>query len=230
MKELSERVLTMISGHKREGNAVKEAFSLLREILEPCPENFAMQYRYEHTLRVAMWGQRIAEGEGWDKEPLTVACLLHDIGYPECKTMEELKHHEAYSTEIARLFLKNIRYDESLAESICRAVELHDRTDDLPEDATAFELSVRDADDLDRYDAMRIYILGGSVIGENDAAKVIEGCRGKLRQIENSYQRVCGTATAKKLWEERLLLRRQYYEPLLRQMEKTWEMEKILQG
>ncbi len=229
--ELSDRVLGLIHGHRNGENPIGETFSLLREILRPAPENYAMTYRYEHSLRVAMRGRQIAEGEGWEPEPLVIACLLHDIGYPECKTMEELlKYHPAYSAEIAGLFLKNINYDSGLAESICRAVELHDQIENLPTDASAFELSVRDADDLDRFDAMRVYMKGGSMIGENNAADIAEGCRLKLRQIEEAHGRVCGTGTAKRLWEEQLSMRKGYYEALLGQVEKTWEMEGVLEG
>ena len=46
--------------------------------LDPKPENY-MDYRYEHMLRVALWGKRIAEGEGWDPEPLIIGGLLHDV-------------------------------------------------------------------------------------------------------------------------------------------------------
>ena len=232
MQPLSERVMSILGKHNNCGNAVKEAFSLLQEILEPYNGNHDMTYRYEHTLRVAARGQQIADGEGWNREPLFIACLLHDIGYPECKTQDDFNHHQDISSEIAKLFLKNIDYDEKTAQSICRAIAYHARTSTIPDDATAFELSVRDADDLDGYDILRTYIKGSLIIGvnenwicgEHNAAQIISGCMEQLKHIENSHQRICGTNTAQKLWEEQLLMRKSYFEALLKQMQTTEEL------
>ena len=236
MPPLSERVMTIIGKYKNGSNTVKETFSLLREILEPYNGNHDMTYRYEHTLRVAVRGQRIADGEGWNREPLIIACLLHDIGYPECKTPDDFNHHQDISAEIAKFFLKRIDYDEKVAQSICRAIAFHARTSIIPDDATSFELSVRDADDLDGYDILRTYIRGSMIIGvngnwicgEHSATQIINGCMDQLKQIENSYHRICGTKTAQGLWEEQLLLRRAYYEALLKQMQTTGDMEQDL--
>ena len=230
---LSERIMTIIGRYKNGGNVAREAFSLLKEVLEPYHENHDMTYRYEHTLRVAVKGQQIADGEGWDREPLMIACLLHDIGYPECKTPDDFNHHQDISAEIAKVFLRNIEYDGKSAQSICRAIAFHARTSIVPDDATSFELSVRDADDLDGYDIMRTYIRGSMIIGVNgnwmcgghNAAQIINGCREQLKQIENAQLRVCGTKTAQRLWDEQLLLRKNYYEALLNQMQTTEDME-----
>lgn len=236
MTPLSERAMTIISKYKNNNDAVKEAFSLLKEILEPYNENPDMTYRYEHTLRVAMRGQQIADGEGWNREPLIIACLLHDVGYPECRTPDDFNHHQDISAEVASVFLKHIDYDAKVAQCICRAIAFHARISKVPDDATAFELSVRDADDLDGYDILRTYIRGGKVIGINgnwicgeyNAAQIINGCADQLKQIEDSQNRICGTNTAQRLWREQLLLRKEYYEALLKQMQTTKDMEQDL--
>ena len=236
MPPLSERVLAIIGKYTNGSDAVKEAFSLLKEVLEPYNGNHDMTYRYEHTLRVAVRGRQIADGEGWNREPLIIACLLHDIGYPECKTPDDFSHHQEISAEIAKVFLKNIDYDEKVSPNICRAIAFHARTSIIPDDATAFELSVRDADDLDGYDILRTYIRGSMIIGvngnwicgEHNAARIINGCMDQLKQIENSRHRICGTKTAQSLWEEQLLMRRAYYEALLKQMQTTEDMEQAM--
>jgi len=229
MQPLSEKTMTIIGMHKKCGNVVREALAFLKEVLEPYKENHDMTYRYEHTLRVAVRGQQIADGEGWNREPLTIACLLHDIGYPECKTPDDFGHHQDISAEVAKIFLNNIDYDEKVTQSICRAIAFHARTAAIPDDATVFELSVRDADDLDGNDIMRTYIRGSLIIGvngnwicgEHNAAQIINGCADQLKKIENSYQRVCATQTAQRLWEEQLLMRKTYFEALLKQMQAT---------
>ena len=236
MQPLSEKTMGIISTHKKSANTVKEAFSLLKEILEPYNGNHDMTYRYEHTLRVTARGQQIADGEGWNREPLIIACLLHDIGYPECKTPDDFNHHQDVSAEIAKVFLRNIDYDEKVTQSICRAIAFHARTSVIPDDATSFELSVRDADDLDGYDILRTYIRGSMIIGvngnwicgEHNAAQIINGCMDQLKQIVSHHHRICGTKTAQRLWEEQLLLRRTHFEALLKQMQTTEDMEQNL--
>lgn len=202
---------------------MKTTQEFVKEILNPQPDRYDMTYRYEHTLRVAQWGKKIAEGEGWNPEPLVMACLLHDVGYPLCKDISDIKNHPKYSAEIAGKFLKQIGYDEAMSVSICKAIEIHDKWNDVPADATAFELSVRDADDLERFDVMRICMIGRSDIGERSASELIEICDKRLAEIEGSYNRKCGTDTAKKYWEEELVNRKRFYEELKRQMEGTWE-------
>ena len=197
--------------------------SFVKEYLNPQPDRYDMTYRYEHSLRVAQWGKKIAEGEGWNPEPLIMACLLHDVGYPLCKDFADIKNHPGYSAEIAEKFLKQIGYDETISASICKAIRIHDMWNDFPSDSTAFELSVRDADDLDRFDVMRICVLGHSDIGERSASELIEICNNRLIEIEGSYNRKCGTKTAQKFWEAELEKRKEFYEALIKQMESTFD-------
>lgn len=233
MQPLSEKTKAIIGKRKKGEDAVKEAFLLLKEMMEPYGEKHDMTYRYEHTLRVVVRGQQIADGEGWDRESLMIACLLHDIGYPECKTPDDFDHHQDVSAEIARIFLKNIGYDEGAARSICRAVAFHARTSRIPDNATAFELSVRDADDLDGYDIMRTYIKGGLIIGvnrswmfgEHNAAQIVHECMNELKKVEGFRHHICATETAQKLWEEQIFVRKTYFEALLKQMQATVDIE-----
>lgn len=225
---LSERVFHLIETHGNGTNPLVETHAFVKEVLAPTPERFDMTYRYEHTLRVTFKGKQIAEGEGWDSEPLMIACLLHDVGYPECTDFQDLKRHPAISAAIAERFLEKLSYDRRLSESICLAVAIHDKWNDLPENVTPFELSVRDADDLDRFDLMRICVLGNSDIGERSAADLISVCEKRLISVEDSYSRICGTQTAKNLWEEELKMRRRFYERLKDQTENTCRMERFL--
>lgn len=221
-KSKNGRLSTIVERYCFADNPMETTRSFVKEFLYPRPDRYDMTYRYEHTLRVARWGKKIAEGEGWNPEALVMACLLHDVGYPLCKDFADMKNHPKYSAEIAEKFLRQISYDEAMSESICRAIEIHDLWNDVPTDATAFELSVRDADDLERFDVMRICMLGRSDIGERSASELIEVCNKRLEEIEASYGRKCGTETAKKLWEEELVRRKQFYEALKAQMQGTF--------
>ena len=222
-KRNEDRYSTIIERQKPGNNPVETTHSFVRDFLNPQPDRYDMTYRYEHTLRVAQWGKKIAESEGWSPEPLVMACLLHDVGYPLCNDFADLKNHPRYSAKIAVEFLRQKGYDEIISASICKAIRIHDMWNDVPTDATAFELSVRDADDLERFDVMRICMLGRSDIGERSASELIEVCDNRLTEIEVSYGRICGTETAKRFWEEELVKRRQFYEELKRQMQGTFE-------
>ncbi|MGW8250528.1 MAG: HD domain-containing protein, partial [Anaerolineales bacterium] len=48
-------------------------------------------YRWEHTLRVAQYGQQIAEAERADEAVVVVGCLLHDVAHFD--PLEEYKDH-----------------------------------------------------------------------------------------------------------------------------------------
>lgn len=225
MLEWNHRLEDILKKYESGDAPLEATHAFVKEFIDPNPERGDMVYRYEHSLRVAYWGGRIAEGEGWDAEPLVMACLLHDVSYPLLRDSEEWSKHPALSAEIAEKLLEQIGYDSTTSESICKAIRIHDRWNDFPEDSTPFELSVRDADDLDRFDVMRICMLGRQDIGELSTAELIEVCNKRLESLENDYGRVCGSVTAKKLWEERLKMREQFYLGLKEQMLHTYEAE-----
>ena len=233
--KISERVEQLIEGYEGEGNFVQQTLSFVRSVLQPESvgetrvraketKRYDMQYRYDHTLRVADIGGEIARSEGLSEEALVMACLLHDVGYPECRNFEELGKHPAYGAEIARRFLEKIGYDRAVSESICKAIRIHDCFPYEGEDATVFEKSVRDADDIDRADAMRICVRAYHDAGECPAWESIEPCRKRIEEMENQKARICGTETAKRLWLENILLCENFYRKLLLQMERTKEL------
>lgn len=228
MNEETRRLSTILEKYEAGMEPLTATYSFVKEFLTPEQPEYYWTYRYEHSMRVAFWGKRIAEGEGWDTEPLVMACLLHDIGYPMCKTPEDFDWHPEKGAEVAEQFLKKIAYDEAMAKSICYAISIHDRWWDVPEHATPFELSVRDADDLDRFDVMRMCVEGRKDIGERSADELAEVCEERLRKYTTWQNRRCGTQTAKELWEENVRMRLQFYERLKAQARGTCEMEIFL--
>ena len=230
MNELSAKTLTAIESAAKERPAVRAAHLLLKGMLKPYGDDPALTYRYEHSLRAASHGVEIARGEGWRVEPLLIACLLHDVGYPECRTAADFSHHQEISARIAALFLEKIGYDEKTAKSICRAIQLHNLWEDVPGDVSPFELSVRDADDLDRFDVLRTYrtandILGSAFICDRSARRIMEDCQAQLRKIDEDDMHVCATHTAQRLWQKQIERRREYYMDLIGQMMTTFQME-----
>ncbi|MDE7299165.1 MAG: HD domain-containing protein [Lachnospiraceae bacterium] len=233
---ISERVTRIIEEHRPEGSFAAQTLDFVRKVLEPesvgtvCRtgrelKRYDMQYRYDHSLRVAAIGRRIAREEGLPEEPLVIGCLLHDVGYPECASFEELNRHSELGAEIARRFFERIGYDAELSRSICKAILIHDKEPYADEDATVFERSVRDADDIDRSDAMRLCIRGYHDIGECAAWETRDICRKRLEQLAGEKDRLCATGAAKRLWLENLQLQESFYRKLLVQMGLTEELE-----
>ncbi len=235
---ISERIVRILEEHESEGDFVLQTLSFVRRVLGP--ESFGekhvagsetkrydMQYRYDHTLRVADIGREIARAEGLPEEALMMACLLHDVGYPECRSFEELGKHPLIGAEIAKRFLKKIGYDAKMSESICKAVLIHDCFPCRGEDASVLEKSVRDADDIDRADAMRICVRSYHDIGERPAWEIIEICRKRLAETEELKNRICGTETAKRLWLDNICLQEQFYRRILIQQLRTIECREM---
>lgn len=138
-----------------------EAF--LREKLKESPyfaeHPEAGDYRLEHSFRVARIGAAIARAEGMDEELMTIACLLHDVSY--CRAMldqESWKEHGRASARIARPFLESLGLEPAAIGEMCYGIAIHvDDAADFPGERTAFALTIQDADNIDRFDAYRLY-------------------------------------------------------------------------
>ena len=199
---LSDRVFEILARHTSCTNPIEETMELLREMLEPTPNREDMIYRYEHSLRVARIGEMIAKESGFDVEPIVIGCLLHDVGYRECKTLEELHNHQIISANIARLFLENIRYDENISKKIVRGVKYHNLTDKLPDDITDFEMTIRDSDDIDRFDIIRSVMSAYSCVHDKNNEAIIANCKQQLEKMNWLLSLPRGTSAARRLMEE----------------------------
>ena len=225
---LSKRVLKIIDTYKPGENPVVAAHKLLKDILNPVPERYDMMYRYEHTLRVTQIGMAIANAEGLPDEPIILACLLHDVGYPECKTFSDLWKHPELSAKIAELFFQNIGYDEKWSKTICRGIAMHSLKEELPKDMTPFEITVRDADDIDRFSLLRSDELMGDIVKEHSTGEILERCEAVLRQTEGVWNYPRGTKTAREMWEECLQQRKNAAKRLIEQLEISDELKQLL--
>lgn len=90
---------------------------------------------------------------------MVTACLLHDIAYcQELSTPEQQKNHGRLSAQIARPFLTEIGLPIDRVNNICYGIAIHvDDVADLEGQRTAFAETISDADNIDRFDAYRIY-------------------------------------------------------------------------
>lgn len=181
-------------------------------------------YRFEHSVRVANIGKIIAEKEGMDIEAMVIACLLHDIAYiNKFESREEARNHGRYSAKIARPFLEEIGMEPETIGDICYGIAIHvDDKADFPGERTAFALSIGDADNIDRFDAYRIFEnLKWVKYDEMDISEKKEHVQKVLERLENYKNLDFATETGKNMWLEKLDYQIGFYEKLLFQIENS---------
>lgn len=105
---LSERALEIIMGHAHDDKSISSVRSFAYDMLGPTPDRGDLLYRYEHSLRAAENAAVVAEAEGLPKDDLIIACLLHDVGYRECR--DDFRRHPFFSADISKSYLEKIEY------------------------------------------------------------------------------------------------------------------------
>jgi len=179
------------------------------------------EYRIEHSYRVANIGAKIARAEGLDEERTFIACLLHDIGYSvDVETKEDRRNHGRVGAAIARPFLLELGYSPSEVNEMCYGIAIHvDDISDFDGERTPLALTVGDADNIDRFDAYRLYetLHAGNYMGLSlgEQCELVTATLVKLRKFrELSF----GTKTATELWKEKIDYQIGFYTRLLRQI------------
>ena len=181
-------------------------------------------YRLEHSYRVANIAKTIAEAEGFDVTYAVIAGLLHDIAYcEEMVTREERMNHGRRSAAIARPFLENLGLPADAVNEICYGIAIHvDDEADFEWNRSAFSETVGDADNIDRFDAYRIYetleYLKFSEMRLEDKCEKVASTIDKLTRFKEMK---LGTSTAKNLWVQRLDYYIGFYEKLKAQLENS---------
>jgi len=178
-------------------------------------------YRLEHSFRVARIAGEIARAEGLDEEAMIIAGLLHDVSYcREFADQTDWKNHGRDAARIARPFLQTLGLPEETVEEICYGIAIHvDDEADFPGERTPFALTVGDADNIDRFDAYRIYeTLEGRRFSALSLAEKTACVEETLARLARYAAMPLSTDTATALWRERIGFYRDYYTRLARQL------------
>ena len=179
-------------------------------------------YRLEHSYRVANIAKAIAEAEGFNVTYAVIAGLLHDISYcEEMVTRQDRMNHGRRSAAIARPFLESLGLPADAINEICYGIAIHvDDEADFQWERTPFCETVGDADNIDRFDAYRIYetleYLKFSEMSLDDKREKVASTIDRLTKYKEIK---LGTATAKKMWLGRLDFYIQFYEKLKAQLD-----------
>lgn len=183
----------------------------LREKLKESPyfveHPEAGAYRLEHSFRVARIGAAIARKEGMDEELMTIACLLHDVSY--CRAMldqDSWKEHGRASARIARPFLESLGLEPAAVGEMCYGIAIHvDDAADFPGERTAFAVTVQDADNIDRFDAYRLYeTLESMSFSKLSLAEKTAHVERTRQRLEEYRDMPFATTAATELWRERI--------------------------
>lgn len=178
-------------------------------------------YRLEHSYRVANICRTIGEQEGFDVTALVIAGLLHDVSYCEqFSTQEDWRNHGRTSARIARPFLETLGLSRSAIEDICYGIAIHvDDKADFDGQRNPFAQSIGDADNIDRFDAYRIYQgLEYNQFSSMSLAQKTERVSSVLEQLTNLKNMELGTKTAKAIWLERIDFNIAFYRKLRDQL------------
>jgi len=113
-----------------------------------------IDYRYEHSLRVANIGLDLAIKEKANKKVVVLGCLLHDLGKFES---EKSIDHGRVSAELAKPYLKTLNLSEKEIADICFSIATHVDGEAGYEYEDIIEAKVvTDADNIDRFSSSKI--------------------------------------------------------------------------
>ena len=231
-KFLQARDLAALDTYRRNREWIRKTEAFLNRTFDNSPamqkNPSARDYRQAHSYRVANIGKAIAIAEGFDPTEMVIACLLHDISYcTEFQTREAARDHGRLSAKLARPFLEELGMPEERAADICYGIAIHvDDTADFEGERTAFAETVSDADNIDRFDAYRIYDnLAYAKFREIPLEEKKEHVTSMLARLERLRGMKLATKTAETLWRERI----DFYWDFFRKLEQQFEAsERIL--
>ena len=181
-------------------------------------------YRKEHSLRVAAIGAYIAREEGMDEEEMICACLLHDAAYFRgFKDRQEWIDHGRNSAKIAKPIYESLGFSQSQVEEMCFGIATHvDEEKDFPRPWTVFERTIRNADDIDRYDVYRLYETLQTAKFEEMALETKIGfLEDRIDLLLNrNPEPAMVTLTAQKLWDDHISFQTAFLKKMLKQFKR----------
>jgi putative nucleotidyltransferase with HDIG domain len=185
-----------------------------------------VNYRVEHSIRVANIAKEIALKENLNVEGLVIAGLLHDISYCDgFATRQDWLDHGRKAARITREFLKTLDLDELIKKDICYGIAIHvDDVADFEGVQNAFALTVGDADNIDRFDVYRIY---ETLQHHHYSDLSLEDRKETLKNLNFEYfeNMTVGTPTARHLLDLKLDYQKDFYKRLEMQMENSVDIK-----
>jgi putative nucleotidyltransferase with HDIG domain len=165
-----------------------------------------VDYRWQHTLRVAQFGKVIAENESADVVLVVAACLLHDIAWFDTNA-DNNREHGRIGAEKAQPFLESLGYNRKQIKSICYSIASH-VNEDNPNTLEAKIVS--DADEVDRFGPYRILQWCFSDIHDYD--KLADKLSERIQRLEQyREENPLFTSTGQQLFAEQINLQLRFF-------------------
>lgn len=205
---------------------MREMYQILEDHMKTCMTDAA--HDREHIYRVLRAALKIAESEPEaDREILTAACLLHDIGREKQYADPKVCHAEA-GAEMAYEFLLAQGWEEARAAHVSACIRTH-RFRAGREPATIEAKILFDADKLDVCGAIGIARtlqyqgrMGEPLYRVGEDGEPLPGDPGEPESFLKEYkQKLCGlydrfyTPAAAQMAKERRAIAQAFYEALL---------------
>jgi len=183
-----------------------------------------IDYRYEHSLRVANIGLELAEHENANKKVVVMGCLLHDLGKFECEKNIE---HGRLSAEFAKSFLQTLKLSEKEIADICYSIASHvDGKAGYEYDDIIEAKVVTDADNIDRYSSSKILQAKLWAIrdGKQSVTKEIGYLESRIEKMKSILDmNVLETKSGNKIFKDKLKLNIHFYGSLVEDLKITKE-------
>lgn len=160
--------------------------------------SYPFRDRFNHTLRVLKWAERLQEIEGGDLEVIRIAAIFHDVGWSDSIP------HGIVSRQIANEYLSRINYDLDRKEKILEAIENHSNRASV--NGLCLESYIlMDADILDEVGAISILwdAMASTYEDKPSYKKAYERIKKFTAKIKER-KHVLRTTTGKKFYEERI--------------------------
>lgn len=162
---------------------------------------YPFRNRFEHTMRVYKWAQRINREEKGDKVVVALAAIFHDVG----KAVDSEMPHAELSADICGEYLADRGFSRNKRERIVRAVRLHSSKSIKKSRLSLEDRILIDADLLDEVGALAV-LLDGMATALDGNASYIRAYERHLKyydQLKNQ-RKYLKTKTGKRLYDERL--------------------------
>lgn len=182
---------------------------------------YTAAYRWEHTQRVAHYGSEIAKGEGLERDICVAACLLHDIAYFHCGKLEDWRDHGRIGAELSGPILADVGFSVDEIDTIRYAIASHvDGDAGFSHFHTPVADVVSDADNVDRFSAIRVVLWCMTEIG--DLKRMAVMLRDRVARVEAYLEKnPLKTKTGQQLFVQKLELQKAFFREVIRDAEIT---------
>ncbi|OGN76204.1 MAG: hypothetical protein A2X25_08220 [Chloroflexi bacterium GWB2_49_20] len=155
--------------------------------------------RYEHTLRVLNWAERIQKVDGGEIAVVSLAVMFHDAGW------SDTTNHAVVSADLAEKFLNGMHVEPQVVDRIVSAVKTHNLRGIPKEDLSLENRIVMDADLLDELGVTALVWDALATAGDANPGyvKVFEKDKKYYSSAAKKISQL-KTETGMKLYQERL--------------------------